>query len=169
MEYWDAYLEDGTRTGHLLIRGEPIEEGYFHLVAKVLLTYREEEILFMKRHPEKEPHPGCYEATAGGSVLSGEESEEGAIRELYEETGIRIVELDRMDRRADSSTHSIYDTYLAHWNGEERPEVRLQETETVHYQWVKMEDLYDFMEANEVVPSHRERVLEYLKRRKHTK
>lgn len=162
MEYWDAYLEDGTRTEHILIRGEPIEEGLFHLVAKVMLIYNDEEILFMQRHPDKKPHPGCYEATAGGSVLRGESSEEGAIRELYEETGIRVAEVERFSCVVDRRTHSIYEEYIAHLKGKKKPKVRLQDSETVNFQWVKISELPDFMETNEIVPRHREKILAYL-------
>ena len=88
MELWDAYYQDGTPANQTLVRGEPIPEGLYHLVADVLVRHVDGTFLLMKRDPNKPTWPGVFEATAGGSALKGETPLEAARRELAEETGI---------------------------------------------------------------------------------
>ncbi|MBR6753881.1 MAG: NUDIX domain-containing protein, partial [Clostridia bacterium] len=88
MEIWDAYLQDGTKAGMDLVRGEPVPEGLYHLVSEVLVRHEEGDYLLMQRSFEKPNYPGFWEATAGGSALKGEEALSCAIRETREETGI---------------------------------------------------------------------------------
>ena len=88
MELWDAYDQDGTPVNQTLVRGEPIPEGLYHLVADVLVRHTDGTFLLMKRDPNKPTWPGVFEATAGGSALQGETPLQAAKRELAEETGI---------------------------------------------------------------------------------
>lgn len=47
MELWDAYYADGSHAGRDLIRGEPIPEGLYHLVAEVTLRHADGTFLLM--------------------------------------------------------------------------------------------------------------------------
>lgn len=92
MEKWDAYNESMNRIeGMSIVRGEPIPNGYFHLVCEILVRHTDGSYLLMQRDTRK-PFGGLWEASADGSVLQGESPKECAIRELEEETGIRLQE-----------------------------------------------------------------------------
>ena len=39
MELWDAYTKDGKLTDKVLVRGEPIQEGLYHLTCEVLVRH----------------------------------------------------------------------------------------------------------------------------------
>lgn len=39
MELWDAYTRDGQPTGDLLVRGEKIPQGLYHIVCEVLVRH----------------------------------------------------------------------------------------------------------------------------------
>ena len=47
----------------------------------------------MQRSYDKKEYPGKYEGSCGGSIKAGETKEEGAIREVFEESGLVINEV----------------------------------------------------------------------------
>ena len=77
-EVWNAYDLNRNQLPHLLVRGEKIPEGQFHLCVNVLVRHQDGDILFMRRSANKSLYPGYYEFGAGGSVLAGEDSQTAA-------------------------------------------------------------------------------------------
>ena len=73
MEIWDAYDEKRNKIdGVSLVRGQPINEGYYHLVSEIIVRHKDGSYLLMQR--DKRKHlGGMWEASAGGSALQGEE------------------------------------------------------------------------------------------------
>ena len=89
MELFDLYNEKREPTGKTHIRGEEIPEGYYHLVVHVWLRLPDGRFLISKRSATKETYPLLWECV-GGSVVAGEDSYTGAIREVFEEVGIDL-------------------------------------------------------------------------------
>lgn len=89
MEKWDLYTKDRQKTGRTHIRGEAIPEGFFHLVVHVWLRNSRGEYLISQRSADRPTFPLMWETT-GGSVLAGEDSLTGAVREVREELGIDL-------------------------------------------------------------------------------
>lgn len=90
MELWDIYDKDGNLTGRTISRkegGRSMPEGDYHLAVTVVVVNSSGEMFCTHRSPEKPLFPGMWENT-GGSVLAGETSIQGAVRELKEETGL---------------------------------------------------------------------------------
>ncbi len=112
-ELWDVYDGNRRKTGLFHERGKgKMEQGEYHLVVQVWIVNRNGQYLMSKRHPDK-PYALKWEST-GGSVLSGESSLEGAVREVREELGIR---LDSSKGRLIKSVrndamHEFYDVWL---------------------------------------------------------
>ena len=98
MELWDAYDRNGNKTGEILVRGEPIPEGRYHLVSEVLVRHVDGSYLCMIRSRQKPNYPLYPECTAGGSALMGEDSLTCIRRELREETGIEWAEFEEVAR-----------------------------------------------------------------------
>lgn len=138
MELWDAYDKDGNLTGATLVRGEPIPDGTYHLVCDVLVRHTDGTFLLMQRDPNKETWPGVFEATAGGSALTGEEPLEAAKRELREETGITRGTFSPLF--CDVGRHALYRGFLCETNWP-KEEITLQQGETVSFRWVTMEEM----------------------------
>jgi len=138
MELWDAYDRDGNRTGEVLVRGEPVPAGRYHLVCGVLVEHADGTFLLMKRHPQKETWPNVYEASGGGSALAGEEPDEAAKRELYEETGILAQRLEPL--YVECRRQSLYYGYLCKTDVP-KDSIVLQEGETVGYRWATAQEI----------------------------
>lgn len=89
-EYWDIYDKDRRLTGRTVERGKPMKQDEYHIVVEAIIINSKGEYLISKRTPNKH-FPLMWEFT-GGSVLAGEDSLSGAVREAKEELG---VELDK--------------------------------------------------------------------------
>jgi len=64
-----------------------------HRSTYILVFNAQGELYVQKRTMTKDVFPGYYDSAAGGVVLAGESYEQGAVRELAEEMGIRDVPL----------------------------------------------------------------------------
>ena len=97
MEIWELVDGEGKPTGVLYERGskKEIPEGMFFRVVEVW-TMIGNKLLVTQRHPSK--WMGLKWEVTGGGVVVGESIREAAVRELFEETGVKaeqneIVEL----------------------------------------------------------------------------
>ena len=93
MELWDLYTYDRQLTGRIMTRGEEMPENCYHLVVHVWIKNSDEKYIISRRSADRPTYPLMYECV-GGSVVSGEDSLHGAIREAKEEIGVRLNEKD---------------------------------------------------------------------------
>lgn len=159
MEIWDAYFEDGTLAGCDLIRGEQIPNGLYHLVCEIVVRHNDGTYLLMQRDYRKANYPGMYEASAGGSVIKGENALEAAYRELKEETGIRSNELRQIYHCKSKDT--IYIGYLCETDCEKNS-ITLQDEETISFIWLNSNTFLDFVQSDKYIPSHKKRLENFL-------
>lgn len=89
MERWDLYTKNGELTGKEHIRGNELPDDCYHLVVHVWVRNSEGKYLISQRAASRPTFPLKWECV-GGSVLKGENSLEGAIREAKEEVGIDL-------------------------------------------------------------------------------
>ncbi len=155
-EIWDAYYPDGTLAMVGLIRGEAIPPQYRHAVVDVFVMHRDGTILLTQRDFGKPNFPGLWESSAGGSVLRGETFEQGAKRELLEETGILAKNLIPTYRI--TTERVIYRGYVC-YTDIPKDSVVLQEQETIAFRWVDKENFLRIFESDAFVPFLRERLL----------
>lgn len=90
IEIWDLYTEDRKLLGKDHIRGEQLPDNGYHLVVHVWIRNSKGEYLISKRSDNRPHHPSMFECV-GGSVLKGENSLQGAIREAKEEVGVELL------------------------------------------------------------------------------
>lgn len=157
MEKWDAYNKEGKIIEGDLIRGQEIPLGSYHLVVEILVIHTDGSILVMQRDFQKDDYPGKYEASAGGSVLKGESSYEGATRELREETGIQ-AQVEYMYDRINDKDQTIYHQYIAVTHCD-KDSIVLQKGETIGYKWLSQEAFFDFILTDDFVDRQRDRIL----------
>ena len=158
LEIWDGYNEQEERIGVDLIRGAEIPQGVFHLVVTVLIKHVDGSYLLMQRDYHK-TYPGIFEATAGGSVLKGETPMEAAIREVYEETGIKINELSLINKTI--LEPGIYYYYLSETDCD-KSSVKLQAGETIDFKWLSEQEFLEFVESEAFVKIQRVKLEDYL-------
>lgn len=146
MELWDVYDDNRQPLGKTHIRDESnkLPRGENHIVAEIWTVNSNQEILLTLRHPDKEYYPNLWENT-GGSVISGESSLEGAVRELYEETGIRADRTELVCLGVYKADTAFIDLYIVKKDVEIK-DLTMQEGETVCAKWV---DLKDFNKMTE--------------------
>lgn len=89
MEIWDLYNEKRELTGRDHIRGEKIPDGYYHMVVHVWIRNSKGEYLISQRSADRPDFPLMWECV-GGSVIKGEDSLTGALRETKEEVGLTL-------------------------------------------------------------------------------
>lgn len=148
VELWDAYNADGTKAGFDLVRGEDIPKGYYHAVAEVFVMHEDGDILLMKRDYSKPNSPGKYETGGGGSVLKGETFYEGAVRELFEETGVVATELTELYNEV--MGECIYQGYLC-ITDMDKDKIVLQEGETIDYMWVSKAKFLEIFHSDKYI------------------
>ena len=162
-EIWDLYDLEGRKTGETWERSRAAEipEGRVHIVCDILIRHRDGQFLLTRRAPDKEPYPGCLEASAGGSALAGETPEEGARREMKEETGLEAETLEQISVTHRTGSKAVIYAYLAVVDCA-KTAVRLQEGETVDYMWVDPEMFLKMMQADPVLMIQYPRYKPYL-------
>ena len=89
MEVWDLYTERREPTGRTHVRGEEIPYGSYHIVVHVWIKNSKGEYLISQRSADRPNCPLKWECV-GGSVLKGETSLKGALRETLEEVGVSL-------------------------------------------------------------------------------
>lgn len=158
MELWDLYTKDGTPTGKTHVRGEKIPYGYYPLVCEVLVRHTDGSFLCMKRSENKEAYPGYYEATAGGSALTGETALECIKRELKEETGIDCSNFVKVGCNV---THNTIYHEFACTVDVDKASITLQEGETDEYKWMSKEEFLKFINSDSAIPTQRDRFIDH--------
>lgn len=161
MEVWDGYLADGSLAGMDLVRGEPIPKGLYHLVCEILVRHIDGDYLLMQRSFDKPNYGGCYEATAGGSALKGEDRVICARRELLEETGITAKELEEIGCYISNNT--IYYNFLC-VTDQDKSSVTLQKGETIAYKWINESEFIDFINSDDMIDDQKIRYNNYFKK-----
>ena len=131
------YDEQGNKTGETWerSRAREIPEGRYHIVCDILIRHLDGDFLLTLRDSRKEMYPGCWEASAGGSALAGETPEEGARREMLEETGLKTEKLELISITRKPESRSAVYAFIAIVDSA-KDSVLLQEGETVDYQWI---------------------------------
>lgn len=89
MEMWDLYDIDRTVIGEH-IRGNKLPANSYHLVVHVWIKNNQGKYLISQRAKNRPTFPLMWECV-GGSVLKGETSLQGALRETAEEVGIELL------------------------------------------------------------------------------
>ena len=93
MELWELYNEHRQPTGQPHLRGQEIPRGLYHLVVHVWIRNQKGQYLISQRSGDRPAFPLMWECV-GGSVLHGEDSLQGALREIKEEVGLSLSPKD---------------------------------------------------------------------------
>lgn len=153
-EFWDIYDKDRNKTGRLAQRGvDKLKEGEYHIVVTAVILNSKNEILITKRAPFK-TFPLMWECN-GGSILAGETSLEGVIREVKEEMGIELSEKDGVFLKTLERScvpPDFKDVWIFRKDVLDE-EITLPDGEAVDFKWVTIDEFEEMFQNNEIVPS----------------
>ena len=93
-EYIDIVSESGEPTGKVALKSEAHKYGWWHNTIHVWLYTLKGEILLQQRSHKKTIYPLLWDVSAAGHIDAEEDFKEAAIRETYEELGLRLNSSD---------------------------------------------------------------------------
>lgn len=156
MELWDLYDENRNPAGREHIRGNDIPDGYYHIVVHVWIRNSKGQYLISQRSANRPNLPLMWE-TVGGSVLKGETSLQGAVREVKEEVGIDVngtennLVFSQVRKVINGKKfNDILDVWLFEYNGE----VQLDNATTDEVEqtkWLNVAEIKELYESKQLV------------------
>lgn len=150
-EVLDLYDRTGTHICGTVERGTTVPEGNC-LMLTAVMTLRSDGTFLMTRRASAKKYAGRWEIT-GGCVQSGETPVQGAVRELFEETGIRAAESELIPCGVFRKGGYIHTFFLLKRDvGDET--LRMQSGETDAYRWVTAAEYRKLTEAHLTIPQH---------------
>lgn len=155
-EVWDLVNDRGEKTGDKILRSdrEKIPCGLYHPCVEIWVKVGE-RILITQRHPDKSD--GLKYDCPGGAVLSGEEIIDGAVRELFEEVGIKAAKPQLVPLGTVLGRLVYAASFLLHLDS--LPNLALQDSEVVGYKLVTSDELEKI--SRELTHGTYKRYLEY--------
>ncbi len=94
MEFLDIYDKNGNSLGFSKSREEAHKEGLWHKIVCIFIVNSKKEIIMQRRSNVKPNNPNGWVCSASGHVDAGEDIETAALRELYEEIGVKATKDD---------------------------------------------------------------------------
>lgn len=158
MEKWDLYTKYREKTGEEYIRQSEcmIPEEKYHLVVNVWIKNSSGEYLISQRAATRPTFPLSWECV-GGSVLAGESSIEGAVREVKEEVGIELnpakgkLVFSKIRNEYDGiKFRDILDVWLFEYDGD--IDLTNATTDEVNdAKWITTEDIHKLYDSGKLV------------------
>ena len=163
MELWDAYTRNGVKTGGVLVRGQRMWPGIYHLVCEVLVRHTDGSYLCMIRSREKPNYPLYPECTAGGSALLGEDPLDCIRRELREETGIVWDDFQLVAHTVREPDSCLFYSFVCtvDWP---KDRIALQAGETEDFKWVSETEFIELLNSGRMIPEQMERMGDYYRK-----
>ncbi len=152
-ECWDAFDSKENMIMSRLPKNDALIRQNFHKVINVWIISGN-KVLITKRAQQK--YCGGTWECCGGSVLSGECETRACYREAFEEVGVRLQDLQLIDKTIDE--HKIVYTYVAHID---YSPVNINIEEISEYKFVSMPEIKSLMESCEFMPAIAGRFFRY--------
>ena len=89
-EYFDILDENGNKTGRTKLRSEVHRDGDWHKAVHIWIINNDGDILLQRRCATKDSNPNMLDISSAGHLSAGDDSLEGALRELKEELNLDI-------------------------------------------------------------------------------
>jgi isopentenyldiphosphate isomerase len=151
-EYLDIVDQEGNLTGEKELRSIIHEKGLWHQTVHIYFFRKKDsqiEILAHFRSKNKSSNPHKWDMRFGGHVETGQTMQEAAIRELNEETGLKINNEDLIKSLKDSyngdKNKEIIQVYFYNFNGDIK-DLTFDDGEVEVVRWISFADIQKEME-----------------------
>lgn len=152
-ELWDIYDINKQKTGKTAERGKyEFKSGEYHIVVTALIINSKKEILISKRAASKKTHPLEWECN-GGSILAGETSLNGIIREIKEELGIELLPEDAIflkTIRRDKNPPDFKDIWVFNKDVNIK-DIKFTDQESIEAKWVTIDEFIQMKKEDKIV------------------
>jgi mutator protein MutT len=151
-EMWDIYDINKNKTGKQVQRNSyQFKKGEYHIVVTANIINSKNEILISKRAAYKKF--GLMWECNGGSILAGETSLEGVLREIKEELGIEFLKEEAIflkEIRRDKIPPDFKDLWLF------RKDININDItfpdgESIEAKWVSIDKFLKMFQNREIV------------------
>ena len=153
-ELWDIYDINKNKTGKFAERDKyQFKEGEYHIVVTGIIMNSKKQILLSQRAKNK--RFGLMWECNGGSILAGETSLEGIIRELKEELGIEFTKKEAIflkEIRRDKLVPDIKDMWLFRKDIDLK-DIHFSDGEAIDAKWVTIQEFIRMYENKEIKPT----------------
>lgn len=162
MEFLDICDSQGRPTGEQAERSLVHSQGLRHRTAHVWILRQRDgrwQVLMQKRSSDKDSFPGMLDTSSAGHIPAGQEPAASAVRELWEELGVKAGEdeLERIgsiDIRYEKLFHgrlfkdNEYCTLFLLRRDLDPESLRLQPEEVEDALWIDLEGLWQELEQH---------------------
>ncbi|MCQ2456702.1 MAG: NUDIX domain-containing protein [Clostridia bacterium] len=153
MEILDLYNARREKTGKTAVRGEKIEEGSYHFVIHVCIFASDGRMLIQQRQKDKHGWPNMWDISVGGSAVSGEDPQDAASRELFEELGIKY-DFTGIRPHLTVNFDVGFDDYFIIEKDVDLNETVLQPEEVQAVKWATRDEIRQMMADGIFIPYH---------------
>jgi len=165
MEIWDVLDENGNKTGKVIEKTHQLPKGQYHLGVDVWIKNRKGEYLIQKRAPTKKRMPGKW-MTTGGSALHNENGVDAAIRETFEELGIKVDASKLVFLFRYRFNDCINEVWLLQQDIEENS-IKLQSSEVSDVKWATENEIIHLIDNQEMIDYGKNYLADVFSERKH--
>lgn len=161
MELVDIYNLNKERIGKALPRDgvfERLEADERVLLVHACIFNSENRMLIQQRQITKDRYPGLWDISAGGFVLSGEESADAAARETLEELGLKLP-ADSFAFICCEPFRTVLDDFYNVYSDPDITELHLQESEVMDAVWAGRDEILQMIRSGRFVDYSEELIL----------
>lgn len=160
MELFDLYDAHRMPTGKTMVRGTATPKGMYRLVVHICIFNSEGKLLIQQRQGYKKTWKNMWDISVGGAVISGENSQTAAHRELLEELGLNADFENLLPTFTTTFKGGIDDVYILHWDVN-LSDVKLQPEEVQSVKWADCGEILSMIDEERFIPYGKE-FIEYL-------
>ena len=153
MEILDVYNLNKERTKRKVTRDgvfDMIDENERILLVHTCIFNSENKMLIQQRQMTKDRYPGCWDVSAGGFVVSGENSIDAAKRETAEELGLEI-EPECFELVCCEPFGKVFDDFYNVYTDVTLSEAHLQAEEIMAVSWASIEEVRQLLNSGRFV------------------
>ena len=111
-EYFDILDENGNKTGKTKLRSEVHRDGDWHKAVHIWIINNNGDVLLQRRCATKDSNPNMLDISSAGHLSAGDNSLEGALRELKEELNVEFKPDDLQFIKTLKKSTKVTETFI---------------------------------------------------------